>query len=106
MKVLVTGGAGYIGSIVAQELKKQKDEVVIYDSLENGYEQAVEGFELIKGKTQDQELLVKTLKDKKIEAVMHFAAYIEMGESMKKPHKYIENNVKKRATTSLSQEGE
>ena len=93
MKVLVTGGAGYIGSIVAQELKKQGNEVIIYDSLEKGYREAVKDFELVEGKTHDKELLVKTLKEKGIEAVMHFAAFIEMGESMEKPYMYFENNV-------------
>jgi len=93
MKVLVTGGAGYIGSIMAHELKKQGNEVIIYDSLEKGYRKAVKGFELVEGKTHDKELLVKTLKEKGIEAVMHFAAFIEMGESMEKPYMYFENNV-------------
>ena len=93
MKVLVTGGAGYIGSITAQELKKQGFEVVIYDSLEHGFEQAVKDLEVVVGSTHDDKLLLKTLKDKKIEAVIHFAAYIEMGESMKNPYKYFHNNV-------------
>jgi len=93
MKVLVTGGAGYIGAITAQELKKQGYEVVIFDSLEKGYKEAVKGFKLIKGKVHDQELVAKTLKQYEIEAVIHFAAYIEMGESMENPSKYYENNV-------------
>lgn len=93
MKILVTGGAGYIGSIMAHELKKQGNEVIIYDSLEKGYREAVKGFELVEGKTHDKELLVKTLKERGIEAVMHFAAFIEMGESMEKPYMYFENNV-------------
>jgi len=93
MKVLVTGGAGYIGAITAQELKKQGYEVVIFDSLEKGYKEAVKDFKLVKGKIHDQELVAKTLKQNEIEAVMHFAAYIEMGESMENPSKYYENNV-------------
>lgn len=93
MKILVTGGAGYIGSIVSRELKNLDHQVVIYDSLENGYKEAVKGFKLVVGNTKDQKLLVKTLKENKIEAVMHFAAFIEMGESMKDPYKYIDNNV-------------
>lgn len=93
MKVLVTGGAGYIGSIVGRELVKNDHEVVIYDSLLNGYKQAIKGLKLVKGNTKNQKLLVETLKDNKIEAVMHFAAFIEMGESMKNPYKYIDNNV-------------
>ncbi len=90
MRVLVTGGAGYIGSIVAHQLVKQNYEVVIYDSFENGYKKAVKGLKLVKGNTKNSKLLIKTLKESKIEAVMHFAAYIEMGESMINPHKYIE----------------
>ncbi len=93
MKVLVTGGAGYIGSIVANALTKQGFEVVVYDSLENGYREAIEGLDLVKGNTKDTKKLVKVIKQKKIEAVMHFAAYIQMGESMIDPHKYIDNNV-------------
>jgi UDP-glucose 4-epimerase len=93
MKILVTGGAGYIGSIVSSELKKLDHQVVIYDSMENGYKEAVKDFKLVVGNTKNKELLVKTLRENKIEAVMHFAAFIEMGESMKNPFKYIENNV-------------
>ncbi len=93
MKVLVTGGAGYIGSIVASELVKRNHQVVIYDSMENGYRQSIKGFELVIGNTRDHRLLTKTLKDNKIEAVMHFAAFIQMGESMENPYKYIDNNV-------------
>jgi UDP-glucose 4-epimerase len=93
MKILVTGGAGYIGSIVSTELKRLNHQVIIYDSLENGYREAIKGFNLKVGNTKDQKLLVKTLKENKIEAVMHFAAFIEMGESMKNPYKYIDNNV-------------
>jgi UDP-glucose 4-epimerase len=93
MRVLVTGGAGYIGSITCQSLKKQGFTVVVYDSLEHGYKKAVEGLELIEGKIQDEEKLSQVLKNKKIEAVIHFAAYIEMGESMEKPAKYFKNNV-------------
>ncbi|MBU1084783.1 MAG: UDP-glucose 4-epimerase GalE [Candidatus Beckwithbacteria bacterium] len=80
MKILVTGGKGYIGAITAKELVNQGHKVVIYDKKNNQ-------------KIQDGELLEKTLKDEKIEAVMHFAAYIEMGESMENPYKYFENNV-------------
>ncbi len=93
MKVLVVGGAGYIGSITAKELVKKNQEVIIYDSFENGYQEAVREFDSIKGNIKDEDKLVKVLKQKKIDAVMHFAAFIEMGESMKNPYKYIENNV-------------
>lgn len=93
MKILVTGGAGYIGSITARELNKLGHKVVIYDSLENGHRQAVKQLKLVKGKIQDAEKVARVLKKEKIEAVIHFAAFIEMGESMEKPDKYFENNV-------------
>jgi len=92
MKVLVTGGAGYIGAITAKELAKNGFEVVIFDSLENGYKASVKDFKLIKGNIKDEVLVRKTLRSEKIEAVMHFAAYIEMGESMQNPQKYFDNN--------------
>lgn len=93
MKVLVTGGAGYIGSITAQELVKKGHQVVIYDSLENGHRQAVKDLELVIGETQDVKFLINLIRDKKIQAVIHFAAYIEMAESYKNPYKYFYNNV-------------
>lgn len=93
MKILITGGAGYIGSITAWELIKKGHEVVIYDSLENGHRQAVKGLDLVIGETQDVKFLTKIIREKKIEAVVHFAAYIEMEESYKNPYKYFYNNV-------------
>lgn len=79
MKVLVTGSEGYIGKIVNQELIKAGFETVIYD-LKNGQD------------IKDSGKLTKILTEEKIEAVMHFAAFIEMGESMIKPQKYFDNN--------------
>ena len=79
MKVLVTGGKGYIGKIASQELIKAGFETVIYD-LKNGED------------IKDSAKLAKILTQEKIEAVMHFAAFIEMGESMIKPQKYFDNN--------------
>jgi len=93
MKILVTGGAGYIGSITAQQLVKKGHQVVIYDSLENGHKEAVQGLDLVIGETQSLKFLIKVIKEKKIEAVIHFAAYIEMGESCQDPYKYFYNNV-------------
>jgi UDP-glucose 4-epimerase len=92
MKVLVTGGAGYIGSITCCQLARAGFEPVVYDSLEKGHRESVSDFKLIVGQTQNQELLTRVLKEEKIEAVVHFAAYIEMGESMKDPGKYFSNN--------------
>ena len=65
MKILVTGGAGYIGSIVSSELKKLDHQVVIYDSMENGYKEAVKDFKLVVGNTKNKELLV-LMKRKKL----------------------------------------
>ncbi|NMC36492.1 UDP-glucose 4-epimerase GalE [Candidatus Beckwithbacteria bacterium] len=93
MKILVTGGAGYIGSICAHELKKAGHEVVIFDSLQHGDRERVKDYELVIGETTDFEFVKKTLAQHKIEAVMHFAAWIEMGESMVDPGKYFHNNV-------------
>lgn len=93
MRVLVTGGAGYIGSITARELIKKGYEVIIYDSLENGHREAIEGLDLVIGETQDVKFLINVIRDKKIQAVIHFAAYIEMAESYKNPYKYFYNNV-------------
>ncbi|MFC1711888.1 UDP-glucose 4-epimerase GalE [Patescibacteria group bacterium] len=92
MNILVTGGAGYIGSITSGELFKKGHKVVIYDSLENGHDQAVSGLKLVKGNTNDRQKLEKVIRENKIEAVIHFAAYIEMGESYLNPNKYFSNN--------------
>jgi UDP-glucose 4-epimerase len=93
LNILVTGGAGYIGSITCQELAKAGFTPIVYDSLEKGHREAVADFELIIGETQDWKFLVNVLRSKKIQAVIHFAAYIEMGESMQKPEKYFYNNL-------------
>jgi len=79
MKILVTGGSGYIGSITSDELVKAGFEPINYDLKNNQ-------------NIQDIKLLIRVLKQNKVTAVMHFAAYIEMGESMLKPEKYINNN--------------
>jgi len=92
MKLLVTGGLGYIGSIVAQQLKKAGHEVIIFDHISRNAADRADGFKLIKGDTADFGLVKKTIEENKIEAVMHFAAYIEAGESMQNPGKYFANN--------------
>lgn len=90
--ILVTGGAGYIGSITCKLLSQNGFKPIIFDSLEKGHKSAVADFKLITGKIQDQDLLLKTIKEENIQAVIHFAAYIQMGESMEKPEKYFQNN--------------
>ena len=94
MRVLVTGGAGYIGSVVAEELLKDGYEVVVYDSLYKGYRGAVvEGAEFVKGDLTDGGLLRSTLRGRGTEAVIHMAADSLVGESATDPAKYYRNNV-------------
>lgn len=93
MKILVTGGAGYIGSITSRMLLEEGHSVVVLDSLENGYRQAVpEGAKFIQGSTHEQDLVKKALTDNAVEAVIHFAAHKAAGESVHNPGKYFYNN--------------
>lgn len=93
MNILVTGGAGYIGGTVANMLLVAGHHVVIYDSLVHSARSAVPaGSIFIQGDVRDQTKLETTLQDQKIEAVLHFAALIEAGESMQKPITYFNNN--------------
>lgn len=92
MNVLVVGGAGYIGSITVRELIKKGHNITIYDSLEKGHREAVKGADLVVGKIHESDKLIRVIKDKKINAVIHFASFIEMCESYRKPHKYFYNN--------------
>jgi len=93
VKVLVTGGAGYIGSVVAHELVKSGHRVVVYDNLSHGYRAAVPNqAEFVQADVGDRSAITKALRDHKIEAVMHFAAMIEVGESMRVPERYFQNN--------------
>jgi UDP-glucose 4-epimerase len=92
-KVLVTGGAGYIGSIVAAELLTKGYEVIILDNFSHGRRSAVPaGARLIIGDVADAALLGRIFQEQKIDAVMHFAAFIEAGESMQLPERYFRNN--------------
>ncbi|MEM9772666.1 MAG: UDP-glucose 4-epimerase GalE [Cyanobacteria bacterium P01_D01_bin.73] len=94
--VLVTGGAGYIGSHAVLALKEAGYEVVILDNMVYGHRDLVESVlkvELIEGDTSDRPLLDKLFSDRKIDAIMHFAAYAYVGESVKDPGKYYNNNV-------------
>ncbi|MHC4113672.1 MAG: NAD-dependent epimerase/dehydratase family protein, partial [Planctomycetota bacterium] len=93
MKILVCGGAGYIGSNMTAMLSAEGFEPVVFDNLSTGHRSAVGSAEFVEGGLADYELLVKTLKKYKIEAVMHFAAFIEVGESVQMPLKYYHNNV-------------
>ncbi len=94
MKYFVTGGAGYIGSAVAAELLAQSHQVTVFDSLVTGHRAAVpKGAELIEGDLLDSKALGAALKAKTFNAVLHFAAFIEAGESMQNPGKYFHNNL-------------
>ncbi len=95
MKVLVTGGAGYIGSHTAFALKKAGHEPIVLDSMVNGHAWAVKYGPLVKGDIGDSDLVVRVCAEHKPEAVIHFAAFIEVGESVANPAKYIENNYHK-----------
>ena len=94
--ILVTGGAGYIGSHAASALKKAGYEVIILDNLSYGHREIVDDVlqvKLVVGDTSDRDVLDKLFTTHKIDAVMHFAAYIAVGESVKEPGKYYRNNV-------------
>lgn len=93
MPILVTGGAGYIGSHTVKELTKNNTQVIVYDSLVKGYREAVSGVPLVVGNIFDEKLLDKTIKEYNIQSVIHFAAYSLVGESMSDPQMYYHNNV-------------
>jgi len=94
MNIFLTGGAGYIGSAAAAVLLKAGHSVTIYDSLVTGYRLAVpEGARFLHADLADGKTLTRMLASEKYDAVMHFAAFIEAGESMKDPGKYFENNL-------------
>jgi len=94
MRVVVTGGAGYIGSVVTEELIKDGHEVVVYDNLVKGHRDAVvERAHFVEGDLLDSDKLRQTIKDNRIDAVIHMAAYSLVGESVEQPAKYYHNNV-------------
>src|SRR3990172_5740885 len=94
VNILLTGGAGYIGSAAAQLLLEAGHSVTVYDSLVTGHRAAVpHGANFIPADLADQAALEDTLRAGRFEAVMHFAAFIEAGESMQDPGKYFRNNL-------------
>ncbi len=93
MNVLVTGGAGYVGSHAARLLASQGHEVWVYDNLVFGHRAAVEPGRLVVGDLLDRGKVEEVLRDKRIDAVMHFAAFAYVGESVTDPAKYYQNNV-------------
>jgi len=94
MNILVTGGAGYIGSVVTEELLNDGHEVLVYDNLIKGHRGAVDRrAKFVEADLVDGDALHRTLTDHRIEAVIHMAAYSLVGESVGQPAKYFENNV-------------
>lgn len=93
MAILVTGGAGYIGSHTAVELLDQNEEVVIVDNLQKGHKGAILGGKFYEGDLRDDAFLDKVFTENDIEAVIHFAADSLVGESVVEPLKYYNNNV-------------
>ena len=91
--ILVTGGAGYIGSHTVRELRSRGYDVVVYDNLTTGHIEAVGDAIFVKGDLFDVELLKDTFKKYGVDSVIHFAAYSLVGESMTNPLKYYHNNV-------------
>jgi len=93
MKILVVGGAGYVGSHTVRLLLAQGHEVWVYDNLSRGHATSIPRDLLIEGNLIDRSLLMKVLMEKEIEAVMHFAAFALVGESVQHPAMYYQNNV-------------
>ncbi len=91
--VLVVGGAGYIGSFMCKYLARNGYEPVVLDNLSRGYREAVRWGPFYNGCMSDRELLDRILSEREIRAVMHFAAFLEVGESVQKPSMYYRNNV-------------
>ncbi|HIE25087.1 MAG TPA: UDP-glucose 4-epimerase GalE [Anaerolineales bacterium] len=94
MNIFITGGAGYIGSTATEKLLKVGHHVTVYDSLVTGHRQAIpSGAEFIHADLANEETLSTALNSRNFDAVIHFAAFIEAGESMKNPGKFIQNNL-------------
>jgi len=91
--VLVTGGAGYIGSHAAKALKRSGCRVIVYDSLVAGHRAAVKFGDFVEGDILDTDTLTEVLRRQQVFAVMHFAAFLDVGESVRDPSKYYRNNV-------------
>ncbi len=94
MNILVTGGAGYIGSETVNHLVESGHQVTVLDSLEFGHAQALpDSVTLVTGRIDDRQLLDSLLTDQAFDGLIHFAAYIQVGESVEQPAKYFSNNV-------------
>ena len=93
MNILVVGGAGYIGSHCVRQIVAAGHKPVVLDNLSYGHRSAVPaGISFVQGEMADQDLVRRTLREQKIDVVMHFAAFINVGESVQQPLKYYQNN--------------
>src|SRR4030043_806436 len=92
--ILISGGAGYIGSHVCKELLRQGHQPIIYDNLQTGHRKAAQRARFIEGDLVDSKKLRETFQSFSIDSVMHFAADCQVGESVENPLKYFKNNVK------------
>src|SRR5256885_10540946 len=94
MKILVVGGAGYIGSVCAELLLDEGHAVTVFDNLSEGHRRALDPrAEFVEGDLQDRQSIEKALAKQRPDAVMHFAANALVGESMQNPSKYFRNNI-------------
>ncbi len=95
MRILVTGGAGYIGSVVCRSLRGSGHETIVLDDLSAGHRRATDGSKLIVGDCGDRDLLAKVFAAGKVDGVVHMAASCLVGESMTDPARYYRNNFEK-----------
>ena len=93
MSVLVVGGAGYIGSHTVKELVRAGREPIVYDDLRKGHRDAIGDVTFVTGDLHDSQALKEAIVEYGVDGVIHFAAFIEVGESMRDPQKYYRNNV-------------
>lgn len=93
MAILITGGAGYIGSVVAEDLRSKGGEVIVLDNLSRGHQAAISpGIKFYDGDIGDQHLVGRICAENRIEAAMHFSAFAFVGESVEQPNIYYQNN--------------
>src|SRR5208337_4226678 len=92
-KILVTGGAGYIGSNTAHLLVRRGHQVIVVDDLSRGHQHNVDGIPFHRLSVAETESLTSLLSSEQVDAVVHFAAYIAVGESTQRPELYFGNNV-------------
>lgn len=91
--ILVIGGAGYIGSHMCHQLREAGEPFLVFDNLSSGHEAALQGATLVQGDLRNREDLDRVFRSNEIELVMHFAAHISVGESVREPAKYFDNNL-------------